>query len=111
MAAVTGTGASISSATITGLVASTPNSVSNTTLVTANTEVGIALPANTVRFKLKARNGGTLQVAYGSTESGTAFWTIYPGDTLEETAINAASLTIYVQSPKAGEIVEISTWS
>lgn len=103
----TGTGGNI---TISNLRVTTP-AVSNTTIISANTEQGIALPANTVKFKLKARGTARLQIAYTATESGTNYMTIYPGQCYEEDAINRVSTTIYIQSSKAGEVVEIVSWS
>lgn len=84
--------------------------ITNTTLTFANTEVAIALPANTSRFSIRARGIAKLQLAYTLGQSGTTFHTILPGNIYQEERIDQASLTLYVQSNKASTVVELVTW-
>jgi len=93
------------------LLSNTP-SITNTTLGASGTETGIALPAGTKRFKLRARGIAKLQLAYTATESGTTFWTVMPGACYFEDFIDdGSSHTVYVQSNKTGTVVELVSWS
>lgn len=103
-----------SSGTITGSVnlkqVKNP-ALSNISIPLANTEVTIVIPAATVRFMIKAR-GSKIQFAYTAGNSGTTFVTVPAGCNYSEDLINdTASLTLYVQSTLAGEIVELLTWT
>ncbi len=85
--------------------------ITNVTLAFADTESAIALPANTKRFILQARGNSQLQVAYAVGQSGINYWTVYPGGSMIEEDINRPATTIYVQSSKAGEVIEVKSWS
>lgn len=95
----------------TDLLVTTP-AISNTTLGLAGAETGIALPAGTKRFSLRARGIAKLQLAYTSGQSGSVYREILPGNIYEEGFIDTTvSLTVYVQSNKASTIVELVSWS
>jgi hypothetical protein len=85
--------------------------ISNIALTTAATEVGIALPANCKKFELKLRDTRVLKIAYVLGDSGTTYRTLWPGCVWTVEGIDAAGLTIYVQSPSASQIVELETWT
>lgn len=85
--------------------------IQNTTATLAGTEYSIVLPANTKRFILRARDSAKLQIAYVSGQTATEYYTVYPGFCLAEDSINKASLTVYFQSSKAGEEIEVKSWA
>jgi hypothetical protein len=74
---------------------------------TANTEVSQALSSNATRLEFKSRLGGKLQYAFTSTQSSTNFITVpaYCNETLDN--FKVGSLTLYVQSNKASDTIEI----
>ena len=76
----------------------------------ANTEVPYTLPTNTKRFKIQNRDNGLIRLSYISGFT-TDFWSIFPGDVFEEDWINLVSLTIYVESNKPLQTLEILSWS
>ena len=75
----------------------------------ANFEYTHTFPALTKRFSLKARYDalGVIKISY---VTGGNYQSIPPGAVKEVDRIGAASLTIYLQSPKAGTIVELESW-
>lgn len=83
----------------------------NVAVTFANTEVAINLPANTKKFKLKARNRSKIQTSYAIGESGTTYYTTPVGAVLVEEDINRVNTTIYVQVSKPNEVLEIRAWS
>ncbi len=84
----------------------------NFSLTLANTEYTINLPAGTQRFQIKSRGTHILKLSYTLNQSGTVYLSIYPGDCYQEFGIDASSsLTVYMQSTGAGEVVEIISWS
>lgn len=86
--------------------------ITNTTLTLANTEYSISLPSNTIRFMLRARNSSRLQLSYVSGESNTEYITLLPGVIyIEKEVSTSVSLTLYIQSNTAGEVVELVSWT
>lgn len=84
----------------------------NVTLITANTETPHTLPTSTRTFKVRPRGAATLKLAYDLGTSGTVYWTITPGAWTGVDNVNPAlPLTLYLQSPTAGAIAEIESWS
>ena len=91
-------------------LATTP-SIANLPVPLANTEVFYVFPAGTKRFALQNRSDGIIKLAYIIGDSGSVYYTVWPGDEFIENDIHyAASVTIYLQSPKASQIVEIRSW-
>jgi hypothetical protein len=83
--------------------------VANHTLVLANTEYMIALPVGSKTFALQNRNDG--QIKLKTTPAG-AHLTLFPGQPYYISNIKgSASVTIYVESPKAAQVLEIIAWS
>lgn len=85
--------------------------IDNLSVPLANTEVSYTLPTNTRRFILKNRSSGMLKLSYTSGQSGVKWFSIEPGNSYSETNISKPSLTIYLQSPTANQILEILSWS
>lgn len=86
--------------------------ISNVTTVVAGTEYSHTFQNDTKRFILKARGQNSiLQIAFISGQTGTTFITLYQGVVYSEEDLDLQGLTIYFQSNKAGEIVEILEWA
>lgn len=102
----------VTSGGTTSIRSKTTPAIQNVSLVLANTEYSITIPVNTVEFSIRTRKNSLLKLAYTATESGTKYITIWPGETYTESAItDSASLTLYVQSSKADEIIEVWSWT
>ncbi len=90
---------------------STPTIV-NTTLTTANTEYSHIFGADTKKFTIKNRGAGQVKIAYILGDSGTTYITIWPGGVYEAPCLDlSATLTVYMQSPKASQLIEIASWA
>jgi hypothetical protein len=85
--------------------------IANQVVTLANTEYSYTFPANTKKFSLRTRGNARLQVAFVATQSGSNFITVYPGNTYEEIGLKITGITAYFQSNKAGETVEILSWT
>jgi len=88
---------------------STPT-LSNLAIPLVNTEVSHTLPAGTVRFLIRPRVAAKIQLALVMGDSGTTFLTISRGVTFSEGDISAASVTLYLQSDVAPNVIEILSW-
>ena len=90
-------------------------SASNTThtFVAANTEESFVIPAGTKAVMFKSRGVTKLKYSFQSGESGTNYVTLRAGSVHYQTSMSVAApgLTVYIQSPKIGEIVEIVYYS
>lgn len=86
--------------------------VSNVSLPTAATEVGILLPNDTKQFLIKLRDPlAKLQLSYASGQSGIVYFTISPGCFYSDSDLSISGITLYVQSPSASQVVELVTWT
>lgn len=84
----------------------------NLTLTLAGTEYPQAIPLNARKFVLRERSGGSdLQLAFALGESGTNFVTIPAGSSKALDGVYLSGLSLFLQSPDAGKIVEIEVWS
>lgn len=78
-------------------------------LVSADTEYSAVLPAGTKYFSFQNRDDGLLK--YRST-SGGPYWTVFPGQPHPIYNIKGtATITLYLESPKSGQTVEILSWA
>lgn len=101
---------SISSTSILDTV-STP-AISRVTIAAANTEQSFALPANTKRFMIQNVGASLMKLAFANGTSGVTYFSIYPFTHYGEEKIStSASITLYFQTAKAGDIIEIVTWT
>lgn len=90
---------------------STPN-IQNISIPTANTEQSFSFPSSTKNFEVKLRGSGRLQISYTSGASGTNFITVPIGASYKINDLNLSSnLSIYFQSSKASETLEIEYWN
>mgnify|MGYP001563702434 CR=1 FL=1 len=88
----------------------TPN-IANVTTILADTEYFYTFPANTRKFFLKCRGNAKLQISYILGQTGINYITTFPGNKHEEIDLKVTGFSIYFQSNKAGEVVEIRSWS
>lgn len=84
--------------------------VYNVSVPLANTEVSQALNASTKRFTIRVRGTSKMQLAFAAGTSGTVFITLPAGTTYTEDGINFTG-TLYFQTEKASQVVEILEWS
>lgn len=83
----------------------------NLSLPTAGTEYSQLIPLSVKKFMLRSRLSGRLQVAYISGQTNTTFLTISPGCTYTEEGLAATSpLTLYVNSSKPSDVLELILW-
>jgi hypothetical protein len=87
-------------------VTDTTTTIFNVAIPLANTEVSQALPANTKKFMFKSRSKSTIKFAYTSGASGTTYITLPAGAVYEDDNYYT-SLTIYFQSSKMGDTLEL----
>jgi hypothetical protein len=86
-------------------------SVQNIALTTAGTEYTAVIPTNSRQFELRSRTFATIQVAYTSGESGITYRTVPAGCAYIETGLLLSSnLTVYVQSTKNNDVLEVISW-
>jgi hypothetical protein len=93
--------------TSTPVGSSTTTKIINLPLPTADTEVSHSLSANLKQIIIRLRDYADLKFSFVSTESGTKFITIPKGTTLVLSELNFTGTSIYFQSPKSSQIVEI----
>jgi len=90
----------------------TSPTIANILLVAANTEYSYAFPSNTSKLEIRARGNAKLQLAYNSGQTNTNFVTVFPGNSYEEKNLNkSVSFTLYFRANKAGEVLEILSWT
>ena len=83
--------------------------VANHTLAVANTEYTISLPAGTKTFALQNRDEGLIKL---KTTSGGPYFSLFPGQPYYIANIKGtASVTIYAESPKGSQTLEIIAWA
>ena len=96
--------------TVTSLTADTPT-VANVAVLLANTEYSYTFPTSTKRYMMANRDSGTLKYSFSSGTSGTQYITLYPGDAAVADLLDTtAGFTVYFQSTKASQTVEILSW-
>ena len=91
-------------------VVSTPFS-DNFSMPLANTEYAYAFPDNTRRFMIQNRNVGIIKLSYTSGESGTNYFSLSGGVVYSERNIETTTITLYLQSPSANQLLEVISWS
>lgn len=81
----------------------------NISIAVANTEESQAMPTNIAGYIIRTRGNTELKISHVSGESGTKYVTI-PKRATHTDNHNYNNLTIYFQSPTAGDVVEILAW-
>lgn len=93
------------------MVSSSAQEIYNLTLVNADTEYSQALSPFCISFIIKARQAtAAIKLSFVSGQSGTVYITIPAGSSYElpaSVSTKAGILTLYMQSPVAGTVVEI----
>lgn len=92
-----------------GSVDTTPV-IYNLNIINQGTEYSQALPANTKAFLVRSRNKGRLRLAYSTGGTNADYVTIPTGSSFKDTNFYT-SITVYVQSTKPGDVVEIVAYS
>jgi hypothetical protein len=108
-----GIGSSLLSAqtTVTNIVVSTQD-IENASMPTKDTEYSYALPVGTKWVICQNRQDGLIKITATSGESGTNYFTIFPGQQREYIFLNSnTAQTLYFQSPKDNQLLEIESWS
>ena len=83
----------------------------NVAIPLKDTEVSHALPASTKRFAIQNRGDAVIKLAYTVGESGTKYWTLFPGQPLWENALKkTATITLYFQASKDAQVLEVMSW-
>jgi len=100
----------VNSSTLALTTTDTTPTMFNLTIALADTEQSQLLPANTKEFIIRTRGLGSLKLAFIAAESGSKFVTIPGRANLTVTQL-FSSQTIFFQSPVAGEIIELLTFS
>lgn len=81
----------------------------NISLPLANTEVQHDFPAGIKQFAFQNRDIGLVKVR---TTSGGPYWTIFSGQPYYVQVLNySVGVTLYFESPKAAQTLEIWVWS
>lgn len=89
--------------------ASTPT-IYNVSAVSAGTEYSQALNTDTNKFIIRVRGRANLQLAFTVTESATNYITIPAGSSFTADSLSFGG-TLYFQTDKASQIVEILEWT
>lgn len=82
----------------------------NVSIPLANTEVEQALGSNIQGFTVRCRGEAEMKLAFTTGESGTKFITIPKGCSFSESDINFSG-SVFLQTNKPGQTVEVLAWS
>lgn len=103
--AVEGAGDSGSSSSESAIVSYT---IDNVSVPTQDTEVPIVVPTDVIWLEVYNRTDGLTKLAFTPGDSGTLYSTLNPGDGHEYMKKSGEAMTLYVQCPKAGQIIEVT---
>lgn len=81
----------------------------NVPIVSSDQEQSLVLPEFIVGYMIRTRGSGSLKLSHVSGESGSKYLTV-PARATHVDSHSYSNLTIYFQSPAAGEIVEVVAW-
>jgi hypothetical protein len=90
--------------------AKTPT-IYNLAIPLANTEASQLLSDNTKSILIRARIGATLRLSFSPGGTNTNWITIPPGATYSENNLSLQTTTIYLQSSKPSQVIEILEWT
>lgn len=90
----------------------TPN-IQNVSLPVAGTEYSFTIPAGSVYCEFISQECGKLQFAFTATESSTKYRTVWPGNEYIINNLDSSNgaITVYVQSTKTNDVLEIVSWT
>ena len=94
-----------------GPASATPKTkrIFNLSITAADIEQSLTLPTRICGYMIRTRGGGILRLTHVSGESGIIYLEI-PRRSVHMDEHVFENLTLYFQSPTAGEVVEIVTW-
>ncbi len=79
---------------------------------TANTQYQIDIPQATKKYRFRARKNSRIQYSFVTGTTNSNYITVKPGNIeVEENLILDSNLTIYFQTPKSGQEIEVLLWS
>ena len=84
--------------------------VYNVAAAVAGTEYSQVLSNNVKKFAIKCRGNAQIQLAFVSGQTGSNFITIPSGAVLSEDSLLLTGKTLYFQTNKPTQIVEILEW-
>lgn len=84
--------------------------ITNFTVAVSGVEESHVLDDETKSFLVRSRNKSTIQLAFVATESSTKFITIAPNAVYQEDTLVLTGKTLYFQTDKSSEVVEILEW-
>jgi len=87
----------------------TTTTIYNVASPTANSEESQALPSGCKGFIIRSRLYGNMKISYTSGESGTVYINIPAGSSYEDNH-TYNSQTLYFQSDKSNDIIEVITF-
>ena len=90
---------------------STPKIYNLVSPVAINTEFSQLLSDGVKRLIIRSRGNGELKVSFQLGNSGTEYITIPCGATYSEENLNLNGVTLYLQTNKSAEVVEILEWT
>lgn len=82
----------------------------NVTCTLADTEYSLSLSADTKQFIIKARGQATIKIAFVSGDTDTLYVTIPPNAVYGESGV-IFNGTVYLQSNKPNQVVEVLEWT
>jgi len=85
--------------------------VKNVDMPSANNEYSHTFAAGIKHFVIRNRDNGVIKLSFTATESGTTYFTIYPGESFDSAPLDGTAVTIYFQSPKTSQTLEVIEWS
>jgi hypothetical protein len=88
----------------------TTPTIFNLNTINQGQEYSQALPANTKAFIIRSRKKGRLRLAYEMGGTNANYVTIPNGSSLKDTNLYT-SVTLYIQSTKPGDVIEIVAYT
>jgi len=82
----------------------------NKTMTLADTEYSQAIPSGVVKLLVQCRGQYDSKLSFSATGSSTNYITIKAGSVYYEDMIDGSPGTVYIQSPTAGQVMEILAW-
>ena len=68
----------------------------------------IVVPTDVVWIELYSQTDGLIKLSFTSGTSGTEYSTINPGDAHEYVKKSGTAMSLYVQCPKASQVIEVT---
>lgn len=97
--------------TVTGITVSA-GQIANISAPVAGTEYSFTLAAGVGSFEMNARGNAKVQWSFITGQTNTVFKTLFPGSNYEKSGLNLTTpMTIYFETNKTGEVLEVITYS